>query len=268
MEALIKINTTACLPNYSRYLGDPLGLSSALAQASLVNQSRMTGSFNNLVSTFREVLNEQNGQTDQPVDFLVGKSLKSKVSMRRYEIAAIAPDIFDAIFYSIEPNYGRTYLPKLQAIAQQLGISEKHLPRLDFGGSEAEPEFSIKDQMELAGATLSGGGFINSGQSMYRREAFWFLRDRAHLLTSWVHNDVIADFINFPEERYGKCQEWDDEYKVKIPGSCLYKGGRTGYSVKIISGDFLRAKNVQYGGENERGGLLNPPPRPWPSQGP
>lgn len=246
------------LPNYSRYLGDRLGLSSELAQAALIGQASMTGRLGSLAGAF-------DSQQGSSPDILTWEGTPNS-SMRRFEIAAVSPDIFDSIFYSIEPNFGRTYLPKLRALAGALQIPDNAFPRGDLGSHDGSSElagFSVKDQMALAGAQLGGGGFLNSGQSIHRPDAFWFLRDRAHLLTSWVHNDVVADFSEFPEARYGKCEEWDDEYKTKIPGSCLYSGGRTGYSVKIISGNFLRADGVQYGGKDQRGALLNPPPDDW-----
>lgn len=249
------------LPNYPRFPGDQLGLESKLAQFSMVGQPTMRGQLSALSGIFLQ-------QAGQTVDFLSFDSTGA-LNMRKFEVAAVVPDIWDAIFYSIEPNFGKTYLPKLRTVAAAIGIPNTAIPRLDFGGRDGVnglTDYSVSDQMRESGAVLGGGGFINSGNSnLLRPEAYWYLRDRAHLLTSWVHNDVIADFReeNFPEARYAKCGEWDDQYEVKIPGSCLFDGGRTGYSVKVVSGNFLRSPGVQYGGAGQRGRLTNPPPDDW-----
>ena len=116
--------------------------------------------------------------------------------------------------------------------------------------------------MTLAGANSIETSDITSINA-HRPEAFYFIRDRAHLLTSWVHNDVVGDFTDFPEGRFGRCETHDDNYAHKIPGACLFNGGRTGYSVKVIHGAHLRSEGLQYGGANQTGSILNPPPENW-----
>lgn len=246
------------LPNYSRFPGDRIGLMSMLAQASLTNQiSNMKGSINFLSGVF----DQGPGKT---TDILTWAGAPGSASMRTYEVAAVAPDLFDITYYSIEPDFGRTYLPKLRAVMPKLQLGTEFIPRLDLGGRDDEDtlkEFSVEDQMQTVGATLTDPA---GGQPpLQRSEAYWYARDRAHMLTSWVHNDVVGKFDSFPDGRYAKCGTWDDDYNHKIPGACLFDGGRTGYSIKLVSGNFLRADGVQYGGANQRGSILNPPPDNW-----
>jgi Flp pilus assembly protein TadG len=236
------------MPNYSRYPGDNLGLQSSLSMASL--RSLLTG-FSASVADYVGFL-KQNG-TEVP-DFLAWRQNQTN-SIRRYEVAAVAPDLFDASYYAMDLNFSRTYLPKLRTLYQRLGIPDDSIPRGDLGQRDDIPDlaqFSIKDQMDLV-----------ERNNFHLPEAFYFLRDRAHTLTSWVHSDTVANFDQFPENRFGRCGYWDDGFRHLIYGSCIADGGRTGYSVKIVNGQFLRSQDVRYGGQGMSGGLINPPPTNW-----
>ncbi len=252
------------LPNYSRYMGDRLGLSSALAQVALNNQLGIRAKLRDVTANIDMVTEDDVGLDVLSWDRATG----GQTSLRQYEIAAVAPDIFDVMYYSIEPNFGRTYLPKLRTLIEggRLDFPNDAYPRLDLGGRDGVDglnEFSVKDQMAAAGSEFDSSGVGRAARKLHRNEPFWFVRDKAHLLTSWVHNDTIANFEEFPEKRYAKCETWDDNFKQKIPGSCLFNGGRTGYSVKIISGDFLRSAGIRYGGAGQSGPIENPPPDDW-----
>ena len=251
------------MPNYSRYPGDPIGLASQLAQSSLQGVANFTGS----LAAFREITNYGAGT---PIDPMVWNEGMANTPLRQFEIAAVAPDLFDITFYSIEPNYGRTYLPLLRENQDAFGYPTDGYPRQDLGGRDDDESlvgFSVQDQMAFSGENsveLQGG--LAAPPKLHKPEAYYFIRDRAHLLTSWVHNDVVASFVNdaesFPKARFGSCAEFDDTYDVKIPGTCLYNGGRTGYSVKIESGQHLRSNQLEYGGAGQKGPILNPPPDP------
>src|SRR5690606_27746405 len=140
-------------------------------------------------------------------------------ALRSYEIAAIAPDLFDITYYSIEPNYDVNYLSRIRANAVRLGLGAMILrPDLGYHGSEI-PSFSIQEQLEHIRST-----------GLWRSEAFYLVRDKAHLLTGWVNNLVYGDY-SFDVNKFGKCAKPDDNLSIKVPGSCTGQGGRTGYSV-------------------------------------
>lgn len=247
------------LPNYSRYPGDSLGMNSKLAQAGINGLHTFQSSMGSLGEIFAE-------NAGKSFDFLSWDG-EINAPLRRFEIAAVSPDLFDITYYSIEPNFARTYLPKLRQVAPALGIPTDTIPRGDLGHRDSPAElskFSVQDQLYISGEKSLQLG-QDSGLSrfpLHRDEAFYFVRDRAHLLTSWVNNDAVSDF-SFPEARFGQCQAWDDDLITKIPGSCVGAGGRVGYSVKIINGQHLRSSSLQYGGPNQRGAILNPPPLSW-----
>ena len=81
----------------------------------------------------------------------------------------------------------------------------------------------------------------------------------------WVHNDSfqVADpSAPINKTRFGICEEFDDGLTVRAPGSCVGLGGRTGYSVKIVSKEFLKRDDLHLGGAGAglKGGIMNKPP--------
>src|SRR5690606_18514995 len=74
---------------------------------------------------------------------------------------------------------------------------------------------------------------------------------RALLLTSWVPGDDVMDYRSPASGpvagRFGKCKKFYTSQKYNVPGECLEDGGRVGYSVKIISKDYLRASDHNMG---------------------
>ena len=99
----------------------------------------------------------------QVYDPLIWNVDMNSTPLRKFEIAAVAPDLFDISYYSIEPNYGKTYYPKLKENATKFGFTGDAIPRMDLGAREDVDElngFSVQDQMALAGAVSvapSGG---------------------------------------------------------------------------------------------------------------
>ena len=113
-------------------------------------------------------------------------------------------------------------------------------------GSPQFDAFGITDQIKL----------VNAGQ-IDTTLGYQIVTNPDQLLTSWVQKSS-ADYT-FPEEMFGKCQKEPTD-TVPIPGNCVV-GGRTGYSVRIISRDFLLSDLHQLGGRSAaRSVLLNPPP--------
>jgi hypothetical protein len=251
-------NDPRLLPNYSRAPGDTMGMASALAQSVLGGSAGITASFPSILGAMRY----GPGIAPDPLSWSPPGAAEA-TTVRKYEIMAAAPDLFDIAYYSIEPNFGRTYLPKLQQVANALGIEPADIPRPDLGGRvgvDGLSDFSVQDQMAVASGKIPYPG-EPAPQNFQNPTQYWVVRDRAHLLTSWVPNNEIAEYLKFPDGKFASCnpQGWDDDFKVKIPGSCILNGGRTGYSVKIVNSDFYE-KPVRVGGKNASEDIiLNPP---------
>ena len=68
----------------------------------------------------------------------------------------------------------------------------------------------------------------------------------------------IVDY-GFDDNKYGNCVEPVSKAQYPTTGNCIV-GGRTGYSVKLISNDYLKSGDHAIGGANAGGGtILNPP---------
>lgn len=238
------------LPNHSRFPGDPFGLTSKLAQNSMKALRTAEGGLNGLLIRFAYYQDlKVEFASGRPNDKLAWDYRNNQLpNVRNYELAAIAPDLFDITYYSIEPNYAANYYAKLVANRTALGIGNLVIrPDLGHHGQEV-PTFSVQDQMQQA---------VASG--VRRPESFFFVRNKAHLLTSWVNHPQYGNF-NFPEEVFGKCQHPDDNQDVKVPGSCASLGGRTGYSVKLVSRQYLNSELHPMGGPLEPPGSIENPP--------
>ena len=234
------------LPNYSRYPGDTLGMSSKLALNAIAGLATLGISFN-----YYNNVSDGYGQGGLNDPLAWDATGGGAPPVRNFEIAQIAPDLFDITYYSIEPNFSKNYYERLLANASALGIQTNTTPVLpDLGHSPLAQEFSVQDQMLLA-----------QQQSLQRPEAFYFVRNKTHLLTAWLpgagsfNYDVQSALTNF-----GHCTLPDDGLKFTNPGSCVAGGGRTGYSVKLISRDALLSSQHKIGGANSApGAILNPP---------
>ena len=92
-----------------------------------------------------------------------------------------------------------------------------------------------------------------------RTKLTYYINSFAKLLTSWVTVRIDDYSMDAAEESFSRCSAEDME-ETPIPGGCQ-KGGRSGYSVKLVSESMLRSNNLKMGGPNTGGGpILNPPP--------
>jgi len=233
------------LPNYSRYPGDPLGLKSKLAINSLVGLANLGISFD----TYKNI--KEDISTGAPNDILAWDGGNgTSPDVRSFEIAALAPDLFDITYYSIEPNYTKNYYEKLQANKAQLGIPFDTPIRPDLGHNGSTiPTYSVQEQMALA-----------RQRGSQRSEAYYFVREKAHLLTSWLPGSEPFTYdVQDSLKNFGRCEVPDDNLKFPNPGSCVAGGGRTGYSVKLINRDALLSTQHKIGGGAAANALLNPP---------
>lgn len=241
------------IPNYSRFPGDTLGLAS---RASL--------------SAFRKAIynakNSQPSKTLNPAQYSGTPAGNDGLAMakvpefadlniplpllkysapwiREIELAAIAPDLFDITYYSIDRDAYNNYTD--QSIKGNLIGND---PPLDIGSMSKE-DGGRKDMMAQF---LVMDKYADPG-------AFWFVRNPQHLLTAWAPSNAFQ--YNFPTDVFGKCPNYDlnKRSSQNVPGFCA-QGGRVGYSVKIVSEDYLNSTNLPLGGEGNVGRLKNPPP--------
>ncbi len=173
--------------------------------------------------------------------------------MRNLENAVIAPDQWDLSYYSVEPDYYRNYYLRLKKREAEF----KFPVRGDLGQRANDSilnNYSIKEQIKNAQTfSLSGGLDIKNALNYYAQSP-------AELLTSFkgmAPDNPVMDTIN----NFGKCTKsvLDGEIPEKsTAGNCI-SGGRVGYSVKLVDGDFLSSSDLPMGGPMTSGPLKNPP---------
>lgn len=156
------------VPMYSKYPGDKMGLKSFLAQASLNNQRGIKASIYDYADLHK-------GFGEGQINDILAAPSESGFNVRNYEIAAVAPDLFDITYYSIQPNFTERYLQRLINNREKLGMTGIAFPRGDIGSRE-RMSWSVQTQIKLA----------NVDAQMQAPDAFWYVRDKAHLLTSWL----------------------------------------------------------------------------------
>jgi hypothetical protein len=243
------------LPNIAKYPGDTRGLQSRLAQSS-------TG-----------VLGDNGANTvdagwyfDITFDLMPGGTGQALAQglMRVRELSAVAPDLFDITYYSIEPNFHENYLEGkldtwlMSGVTFNRGMTYEQRIWRDIGASTlpADQQLNIKDQL----ASQSRQSFAN--------QVFYFLEGTqegiANMLTSWVGGTDVMDYrtpsSGSVASRFGRCGQFFSPggNRPNVPGECLAEGGRAGYSVKIISKEYLESTQHRMT-SNSVGALLNPP---------
>lgn len=236
-------------PNFSRHPSDAVGSYSARYMNSIVN---LRGTIQPRFAYFSFIFNEYaNGQINDPLAW--SNTLQTNTPTRIMELGAIAPDLFDANYYSVIPNYTSVVLPKLRANRGALGIPDNLALQGDLGSHGNSFQADIHYQFQTA-------------KPLHAPDAFFYLEDFRHLLTGWVTNSYNNYRNMFPSTKFGRCSAADTgpgtnyQPKFKIPNSCL-QGGRSGYSVKMVSKDFLTSELQDVSGtKGQTGSLENPPP--------
>jgi len=236
------------VPNYSRYPGDKIGLKSKLSLGSL--RSIAPGTIN-VVSKFDYAW--------LPADFLTKDSEalawnfnnQDPPAVRPMELEGIAPDLFDITYYSIEPNYVGNYLQQLQ----NLGSAVLFRHDLGYHGSSQDQGFSVRDQMSQTAALP---GVQSLGYLVHNSDS-----GNAPLLTSWTQSKPV-EYERSPSG-FAYCNTLSKVAMAQVanrgisaPGDCLI-GGRTGYSVKIVSKNYLNSQALELGGDGVTGPLKNAP---------
>lgn len=191
------------------------------------------------------------------------------LSPRLMELTAIAPDVFDMTYYSIFNNYMETYFPKIckligssqsecdpnkrEMIQRSATDNREGFIRGDFGYPYTDTYRRANLEEHKSPTSLSPFFFhfknlkeMNlSGQESlfyYSHRAPYLIRDPAHTLTSWsptTQKNRYANYV-FPKKIFMGChslavgKKKATDLKFFNPSGCA-QGGRSGYSVKLIS---------------------------------
>lgn len=276
--------------NYSRYIGDNWGLKSRRAlfqygRSIFGLNPNWTASANGTVSStgvqnidyadqapsfehwnhlpFSFAAQGGNG------DILAWDHARDGISrMRELELTAVLPDTFDFAYYSIEPDFYNNYYKRisdgfLKGPGASFASSKTFRPDIGHhkgykrGGIDLE-DFSVKDQYKMVQNSEYVKRTLDIDQKLSYISQKW-----EHALTSWAPKDLLDYSMDLT--KFGKCLAYpvgNDRNKANPPtaGNCVV-GGSTGYSVKMVSSDYLRLQNLVLGGEGTSGSaILNPPP--------
>ena len=247
-------------PNYSRYPGDPWGLRSKVVHHHWAKYIKSHPPSNALQNYLKTIYPDEN----DPLARNPSLGHPPGIMARKWELAAVAPDLFDVTYFTILPYYKGAYFPKIRNL-----IPNKNHLRGDFGmyrgslpdhfggkGILKQVGYGSRPETDVWSDIRYLPGFPAHIVSLYSsfNKPFYKIKSLNLLLTGWNppkekyrpgDNDYEAasDKTNF-----GKCFLWvhdagivphSSDTRGKIANGCIY-GGRTGYSVKMISEGFLR----------------------------
>lgn len=249
--------------DFARYTGDRIGTKSTMTMGQIAKglwdpyhapTQASWKIYDHLLSS-----NSFVGDPGSTGDILAWDSVGEKsVPMRDSEISFIAPDQFDLTYYSIEPDFWRNYALRLKKRSDFSNIHVRGDLGYHRGGGAPWDTMTIKDQMERArtAPTRYDYGVLSYYAGADKTPALAF----TELLTSW-HMNGPGDY-KLTQNRFGNCLSGmtlpDDNMSsdIAIPGNCM-AGGRTGYSVKIVDGEYLQKSNLEIGGQGQTGRLMN-----------
>lgn len=238
--------------NYSKYPGDQLGMNSTYALGAMSNYWNRNvirnAPFNRLPPALALAHYNHVGDPDefdsQP-DSLARTNNAGVTGdpIRAMEEAAIAPDLFDITYYSVEGQYSGNYFNVDDVHFSTNDQFSKYF--LDLGSQSRQP-YSVVQQ-------------INTSNTVYAaQQPFYQVESPDHLLTGWTQNRAVN--YEFPDQ-FGTCLQRKDQEAMSLPsaGGCP-QGGRSGYSVKLVSKNYLLNISADLGGPGTNGPILNPPP--------
>lgn len=162
--------------------------------------------------------------------------------VRLMEETALIPDIFDATYYSIEAQYSYNF--HHPSMSQFSSFVNQYYPDL---GSQNRNPYSVVTQLEKSRQVYTPGNY-----------PFYSIEVPDHLLTGWTQRNAVS--YQFPDNHFGKCiKRYDSEMETAPGPSGCPNGGRSGYSVKIVSKKYLKSVSADLGGPGNSGAILNPP---------
>jgi len=222
--------------------------------------------------------------------------------MRDIELSVVSPNQFDVTYYSIEPDFLSNYsskltVPVIQNMASKTGLPTPPVFPVDFGNRRATDfqgvpaRFSVRHQMQVTHDLFKNAAndivsLFGSGDSAIKFGLDVLASKPSSLLTGWTFLNLSSiGYGSFPAPNsgggnysmlFGTCDgdtalnPWADNFQAPyeidgtLPaaqGNCV-TGGRTGYSVKLISSELLRPGKIfnNLGGEGTTGQIKNPVP--------
>ncbi len=188
--------------------------------------------------------------------------VQGKNPMRTLETIAIAPDLYDITYYSIEPDYYNLYFKRIRDGYLPKKGGYDRIPRSDLGsriGDSKLESFSVNDQMVVVRDIAHQANRIEIDRKLtyivVPPDPNLSGDKIAPLLTSWV-SKKISDY-SFSKDVFAHCDTVPGRGSP-TSGNCLGPG-RTGYSVKMVSEDYLKSNSQPIGGPNTSGRIKNPP---------
>lgn len=224
------------IPNFSLFPGDGFGLVNGLAlqAAGSYLKGIRTSKINHL-----NYISFPAGLRETYLAFNPNIDDASIAVIQNFERTAVAPNVFDLAYYSIQPNFS-SYLRKMQAsLGEDLVNKLQDIGHIQSSGGD----YSIKAQIALTNA-----GEMRAGYKV---------NDWQHMLNAWVASGTMS-FTEFPENNFAKCNKTIPPEYPGTDGDCI-AGGRAGYSVKVVSEEYLRAE-IPLGGLSSADVIVNPPP--------
>ncbi len=274
------IDDPAWAPNIARFFGDRLGFSSERVLA-YFHRALVGNSYTALPQTpnypfpvlppaqdlnislryYNHISSDYIGPDNPDRDQLTWDTIgKMAPRLRLLEIAAIAPTIYDLANYSIDPDfYNNYFLPIEKHIAKRNGWDSAHRLLGDYGWrwtDEKAKKMNIFDQIKIQ-RDVGVAGALESDSTMP-----YVVKKAGHLLNSWSVDNLLDYRAN--SVKFGKCFSPDDSnfetpMNPPTPGNCV-DGGRVGNSVKLVSKEWLKATDLELGGNGQTGSIRNPPP--------
>ncbi len=266
--------------NFSRFIGDKLGFKSrfslaiygraiyALDPAWNQKVGTMTSAKGGTPTVYNgepayDMWNDVGQAIDDFPDIMAWDRTGNKEArIRAMEMSAILPDPFDVAYYSIEPDFYNNYVDKLKKFSSKVGKNVLIRPDLGF-----HPAATDLDKFNVIGQFKK---VWQNQDSNFQQQIIQFLdshlkyvaKEWPQVLTSWIENNLYE--YKADDDKFGKCKaavKEDDAAKAPTVGNCIH-GGRTGYSVKLVSKDYLSAGQVhELGGEGAgQAAIKNPPP--------
>ncbi len=249
--AVTKTQYARLLPNFSRYVGDTLGLSdpdyigeyhSALlkrrprsnpvpfSNGKVADTNPETNTLSEPAS-WPSLTSWDNAfnVNDSNYDPLTKEPNDRDSYFRDLEVSAIAPNQFDLSYYSIDPDFYNNYYLRISknfgALKQsaQMGPDLVSYVRPDFGYSTKvynKNDFSVRHQMEIVKKTIGTNSSGLSPKSNMLEAFFYLITNQSSLLTGWTFRN-FTDFDTFPKDdidsadgtmAFGRCKDdWQKE---------------------------------------------------------
>jgi hypothetical protein len=252
------LNDVNLSPNYSRFPGDQVGLRSNMSTGRWAQAIHKLPSIS--FSWWDQIIEQPVESPNTDGDILAwDKGSNSAPGMRALEVAAISPDLFDMTYYSIEPDFYRNYVVRLDKRPDRGSTFIRgDLGARKLSGDQKLREFGIKDQIALIKDDTKA-------PADFKNKLVYHVMDFGNLLNSWQGKN--QEDYSIDPDRFGKCNanpEFgpipDGQPAAKATTGNCRVGGRTGYSVKLVDEQYLKRSDLNIGGDGTSGPIKNPLP--------